>query len=236
MAVNRITKGSLAPLPEDLFFISLEPKTSSSFGQPTEPYEYIHDTTGVVSIWNDDDEEDSIGIFKIKVVDLQSAERDNLSAFDIMDAHSTTIRYFELLFDLNGDTLKDSLIDLLDRRFGWFANSPPNLLILDRLVIDPAYRGQGVGLNALDAIIRRYGLGIDLVVMNPFPLQFESANKKDNYLNEMEELDAKWSTTVARKGALKANAKKLQAYYARLGFILVPKSDCMVRPPILYED
>jgi hypothetical protein len=55
-------------------------------------------------------------------------------------------------------------------------------------------------------------------------------------LNEMEELDAKWSTTVARKGALKANAKKLQAYYARLGFILVPKSDCMVRPPILYED
>ena len=54
--------------------------------------------------------------------------------------------------------------------------------------------------------------------------------------NEVEELDTKWSTTVARKGTLKASAKKLQTYYARLGFILAPKSECMVRPPILYED
>jgi GNAT superfamily N-acetyltransferase len=236
MIKNRITKGSLTPLPEDLFCISLEPKTSSSFGQPSEPYKYIHKTTGIVSIWNDDDEEETIGIFKIKVVDLQDAERDHVSAFDVMDAHSTTIRYFESLFNLNSDTLKDSLIDLLDQRFGWFVNFPPNLLILDRLVIDPAYRGHGVGLNALDAIIRRYGLGIDLVAMNPFPLQFESVGKKDIYSNEMEDLDAKWSATVARKGTLKANTKKLQAYYARLGFILAPKSDYMVRPPILHED
>jgi GNAT superfamily N-acetyltransferase len=236
MAESRITKGSLAPLPEDLFFISLEPRTSSSFGQPTEPYEYIHDAAGVISTWNDDDEEEAIGIFKIKVVDLQGADRDNVSALDVMDAQSTTIRYFESLFDLNSDALKDSLINLIDRRFGCFVNPPPNLLILDRLVINPAYQGQGVGLNALDAIIRRYGLGMDLVAMNPFPLQFESASKKDVYSNEIEELDAKWSTTVARKGTLKANAKRLQAYYARLGFILAPKSDCMVRPPILYED
>lgn len=235
MAESRITKDSLAPLPEDLFSISLEPRTSSSFGRPTEPYEYIHDTAGVISTWNDDEEE-AIGIFKIKVVDLQGAERDNVSAFDVMDAQSTTIRYFETLFELNGDTLKDSLIDLIDQRFGWFINSQPNLLILDRLVINPTYRGQGVGLNALDAIIRRYGFGIDLVTMNPFPLQFESASKKDVYSNEIEELDTKWSNTVARKGALKVNAKKLQTYYARLGFIFAPKSECMVRPPILCED
>ena len=191
MAESRVTKGSLAPLPEDLFSISLEPRTSSSFGQPTEPYEYIHDTAGVISTWNDDDEEEAIGIFKIKVVDLQGAERDNVSALDVMDAQSTTIRYFESLFDLNSDVLKDSLMDLIDQRFGWFANSPPNLLILDRLVIDPAYRGQGVGLNALDAIIRRYGLGIDLVAMNPFPLQFESSNKKGIYLNGNHPLEPK---------------------------------------------
>lgn len=49
-----------------------------------------------------------------------------------------------------------------------------NVLILDRLEILTAFRGRRIGLLALLRIMRRWGKGCALVVMKPFPLQYET--------------------------------------------------------------
>jgi len=48
-----------------------------------------------------------------------------------------------------------------------------NVLVLDWIKIEPPFRGWGLGRKALARMIKKYGPGCTLVIMKPFPLQFE---------------------------------------------------------------
>jgi GNAT superfamily N-acetyltransferase len=82
-----------------------------------------------------------------------------------------------------------------------------NLLLIERLEIDPPFRGKGIGLFVLLKLMRRHQKNCGLVAIKPFPLQYEKTD------------------TPKSDQRFKRDHKKLTQYYARLGFKKMPGSD-----------
>ena len=78
------------------------------------------------------------------------------------------------------------------------------LLILHTLTIEEQWRGQGLGLLAIDTLFRIVG-EFELCIIKPFPLQFSGKVTDEN------------------RQEFKVAQGKLQRYWARLGFKPIPK-------------
>jgi GNAT superfamily N-acetyltransferase len=185
-----------------------------------EPARYVIEHSGVLDLVDEDDEVvETIGSFSAIVVDAIAALVDKESPFDVFDSYSITFGFFENLYESNGGDFKEKVIKTVgEDNFLW----NPNLLILNRLVVTPEHRGHGIGLLALRTLIQRFGIGVGVVAMKPFPLQFEAASLDD-------------PKTCARLGFDQFNltqskaTAKLRKYYGRLGFKKVPGSEMMIR-------
>jgi hypothetical protein len=96
-----------------------------------------------------------------------------------------------------------------------------NVLIIDRLEIQPAFRGCGVGLFVIRKLIERFSSGTGVIALKAFPLQFEvdNAKKTDPWSQRM----ALASFPLQKRSA----SATLRRYYARLGFIAMPRTDFM---------
>jgi len=107
------------------------------------------------------------------------------------------------------------------RSLRFLLNCPDgNLLHLDRLTIDEAHRGRGLGLLALTAVIELAvsAFQCTAAIMKPFPLQFESSRPHDS------------SLTLRWRKDFNAARRKLLDYYAQLGFVAPSlKSDYLFR-------
>lgn len=93
--------------------------------------------------------------------------------------------------------------------------SGPDLLVLDRIRVDPAFRGRGIGLRATLRTIDLLAGGCGLVAMKPFPRQFESVGEGPA---RTDDLRAGLSTDRAQAW------RALETYWARLGFERVGNS------------
>lgn len=163
---------------------------------------------------------ETIGSFSAIVVDVQSAMAEGEDLFHVFDSNSVAIGYFEDLYEPDDGEFKEKVARAASSREGFVWN--PSLLILDRLIIDPVHRGHCVGLLALREIIQRLRIGIGLIAMKPFPLQFETRHRDDA------EESARLGLNLFKITEARATTK-LRQYYARLGFRQVPGSDYMVR-------
>jgi len=85
----------------------------------------------------------------------------------------------------------------------WLSSCAGDLLYLDRLQILKPHRGKGLGLEVNGAVMDLFGQLCEVVVIKPFPLQWEGI----------------WDTTadVANEQAA-ADFAKLTNYYLQLGF------------------
>lgn len=119
------------------------------------------------------------------------------SATEILDSRSETAPYCNLL---DG---KDRWIEALQEYFDIYSS---DLLVLDRIEVQPEHRGQGYDLPATCGLIDAFGPDCGLVAMKPFPLQSE------NKVNE------------GNLAEFKAAQKKLGQYWSRVGFQPVPGS------------
>jgi GNAT superfamily N-acetyltransferase len=99
--------------------------------------------------------------------------------------------------------------------------------MLERLVIFPEHRGRGVGLTVLRTLIERYRMGMGLIAMKPYPLQYEFFRE-----DEVEDIPRAVLGLDLFHGSHAASTKKLKAYYGRLGFKNVPRTGYMVRDAI----
>jgi GNAT superfamily N-acetyltransferase len=82
------------------------------------------------------------------VVQTTQAMTDGVSLYDVFDAHSSNLEAaFAALFDPVAEEPKEELE---------IAPAWEGFLYLDRIVIDPAYRGRGVTVKALEATIRSF--------------------------------------------------------------------------------
>jgi len=151
----------------------------------------------------------------------KSAIVEHESVFDIFDSHSTSIGYFETLYDLDSGSFKPQVAKAA---YGDDYQWNPNLLILDRLIVYPKYRGHGVGLLALRALIHRLRVGVGLIAMKPYPLQYEAKFLCESNADERKRMElANFQLPQPKATA------KLRKYYGRLGFKMVPRTEYMVR-------
>jgi GNAT superfamily N-acetyltransferase len=216
----------------DLAF-NVEPASFSNGGIDEE--DYIFEVKGKINLWNDEVEDEPVGSFVIRTIDIASSIEDGCSLRAILDSSSDTREYIDLLNE-DGSQFSEPLSKTLGDRFHWHINPKidiPSILILDKLAIDPNYRGNGYGLSAIDAIMRRFRIGADLIVMFPYPLQYIDYSNKDDPNCQVTKLEEKWSKPTKLSTDVETDSQKLQAYYARLGFVPVKGTKLMVRPPYL---
>jgi GNAT superfamily N-acetyltransferase len=212
--------------PGDIVFCSLRFAEQTIRIQDVEPSAYIKPWSGMVE-WDDLDSGPvlDIGAFCGYLVNVDGATADRVSRFDVFDNEQNTFDIFSALFDPEMEWLKDSVEDLA---FG--AAGPPvteNVLVIDRLVIYPEYRGGDVGLQVMRELIRHFRSAVGLVVIKPYPLQFEAdGGPSFEPLAGRERKD--WDLAQF-KGRRTSSTARLKRHYALLGFRHVPKTCYMVR-------
>jgi len=159
-----------------------------------------------VSLEDDlDDEEYPAGQARLFILNADAAENDGESLFDILDLRGETAALIPLIGQEAGN-FSPALCKMLGEEMAFCRN----MLILDRLEILPQFRGQQLGLRFIRAAIARFGMGCRIVVIKPFPLQFEGKlddRNKDEY----------------RKAT-----DKLRKYYARAGIKPLRGTDLMI--------
>ena len=171
---------------------------------------------------DNNDKKTTIGTFEVALADLEGAMNERESFFDVMDTTSTACDYYGVLFDENDDfkpSVRKAVVG------GDYIHSP-NLLMLDRLVIYPTHRGNGYGLLALQALVQRFRIGMGVVAMKPYPLQYEVKPRDEAKIVERAALQ--FDTF---KGDKAQATRKLKNYYAKLGFKNLPRTEYMVRDP-----
>lgn len=186
-----------------------------------DPSHFRHIIQGAAFIHRDGGNTDvEIGTFCAIYVDVVGAVIEDESIFDVFDSHQTTLGYYEDLYEYDTCDFKRSIVQAAcGDDYIW----APSLLVLDRLIIYPEFRGRSRGLLILRELIHCLRMGAGLVAMKPFPLQ-----------NEAHFLDKRGADERLRLAldAFPANHKKATAalcrYYRRLGFKRVPKTDYMV--------
>lgn len=186
-----------------------------------EPSRFLFEAGGKLVLTDDDDNKTEVGVFSAMTVDVQAAIVERESVFDIFDSDSTSIGYFDALYDHDSCDFKPEVVNVA---YGDDYLWNPNLLILDRLAVYPEHRGHGIGLLALRALIHRLRVGVGLIAMKPYPLQFEARLLDESDLNKGKRLGLDGFKLSQQKATA-----KLKKYYSRLGFKAVPRTEYMVR-------
>jgi GNAT superfamily N-acetyltransferase len=183
---------------------------------PEEPEDFIHELSGKILCAAEDDKDRIAGRFRIYYADFELAANHGVSNFEVLDAHQHTLEYADAILH----PAEGPFSARLEKLLGDIWNL--NFLILDRVEILPRYRGKGVGLHVLVALMERFGAGAGLVGMKPFPLQFEPNHS----------LDSSWVKRLRLREMphdLKSSTQKLKQYYSRLGFVAMRSTPFMFR-------
>lgn len=189
------------------------------FDENTEPERFIHRYKGKI-IDCDNNEERKAGKFSARVIDVRGAMFDGCDIFDVFDSEGGAMSCYENLYESDTEDFNEKTRDVA---FGGDYPWNPNILILDYLLVRPEFRGKGLGLHTIRALIQRLRQGVGLVALKPFPLQFEIGavespeyRKKGLHLFRLAEEQAR---------------RKLLEHYALLGFREVPDTGYMVLNP-----
>lgn len=130
------------------------------------------------------------------------------SIFDLFDIEGSFPEYYHLLYK-NGffkDKISKQMGDIVDN----------NLFIIQKIEINPKFRGKNYGLAAAIRIIQQFAHGVGLVVLKPFPLQFE--NGKHNIMSKKQKYK---SFSIEEKIAF----SKIRMYWERIGFQRIGNSE-----------
>lgn len=178
--------------------------------------EFMHVITGDI---RHDDSDATIGYvtaFLIQVGRVADAGQDlgeimDAESSELSECHSTFFKPHQCDYK---DSIRRQFVDIC----------PSDLLILDRLEIQPAFQKRGIGLLAVSKTIDTFGESCGLVAMKPFPLQFRSYR------------DPAWSPpadVVDPQAAFRAAREKLRKYWSRAGFKRVNGTDYWALCPAL---
>lgn len=181
-------------------------------------YEYVGDIV-VHSECDFDKDCQLVGKFECRYVNVELARNEGIDFFELFDHSSELLEYYEYIFDLDEDWIKDDINTLFnDEIFGL------NLLVISRLEILPHFRRNNLGLKVMDFAVNRFGVGASLVLIKPYPLQFESdcLHYNDWYKElKFEQLPSDQNCALG----------KLKNYYNKIGFVEIPGTPFMGRIP-----
>lgn len=166
--------------------------------------DFVHSILGTILAKTQDcGDEEGAGYIRASLVQFGEAMDHGISTERLGDGIDGSIaEYWERLCDLDSGSWKEEIQSE-------FEASECDLLIIDCIELDPGFRGQGIGLSAIDRTIDIFGAGCGLVACKPWPLQFTPAFARDP--KALKKLKA---PSVGRDEAV----RKLRAYWSQLGF------------------
>ncbi len=173
---------------------------------------YVQDISAdILGRYEDDDKDFVIGKASIKIILIAQAIDDGYDIFEIFDSDSYTIRIGEEIFDFDNDEIKE---DLRQALFGHDFMVNPNICIFERLTILPEYRGLGIAPKFIKDNYFFFSSTCGLIVMQPFPLQFEA----ENTLSKCSDFERQMGYEKMGQNEKKAK-KSLIDFYKKVGFI-----------------
>lgn len=137
---------------------------------PTEPEHFVSDF--VLTLLNDSEDEEVIpvGYMKAHRLRLDEALDNDMSTFDVFDAHSDEVAsYIDVLLDEETLEIKDSVVSQFD------LFSTADIFLVDIVTLAPSVRGKKLGWFLMDKAIKLLGSGCELVVCKPHPLMTNNA-------------------------------------------------------------
>jgi hypothetical protein len=164
---------------------------------------------------NDDQRKVNLGELKMYLIQIGNALNEGMSLTVVFDTYQQTLDAGCILFNNSFNDLSP----WIQRRFE-DALPHEDILLLDRLTITPLARGQRLGLAILHRAIRDWSSGCSLVVMKPYPLQYEGEGRNITDMPELKLDEFRTSKTES--------FRRLRAYYAQLGFERIGRSEFFV--------
>jgi hypothetical protein len=170
--------------------------------------------------WCDDAAEGELklGELKMYLIQIGNAFNAGESLPRILDIHQATADVGCAVFDSSFKDFCPWIKRRFDDAFPW-----EDVLILDRLTLIPEARGQQLGLAVLHQAINDWSSGCSLVAMKPFPLQYEGGGRNKGNITDLK-LEG-FQTGKAE------SFRKLRAYYVKLGFERIGRSDVFALSP-----
>lgn len=159
-----------------------------------------------------------LGKFKLYRIQLSKAMEYEETAGFICDAYQETMDAGSAVFDFATNDFSPSVLkkfsdlDLFD-----------DILLISHLTIYPVARGNRLGLAAIVQMIQDWSKGCSLIMIKPFPLQFEAGPPETEDRRQLELEKFPTSKKIA--------FTHLRNYYRRLGFKQVGRSDFYVLSP-----
>ncbi len=193
-------------------FLKLESTVMPTWSNP-DPSEYVVTLAGNVCIPSEDvNEYTVVGTISPYSVHLGHALEDGMSWFEVLESYSAdTALYLDLLDKTDASSYSDSVQATLDPYSS-------DLLILDRIRIEPQYRGKGYGLYAAELMIQTFSLpgGLAACVPAPYELlqKYDLPTVRDAIQLSREQDLPEWGPAEA----------KLRDLWKLLGFQQVPES------------
>ncbi len=164
-----------------------------------------------------------LGNFKLYRIQLSKAADHNESAGFVFDAFQETMDAGSEIFDFTSNEFRPSV----QKMFSDIELFPfDDVLLLAHLAIHPAARGQHLGLAAIVQMMQDWSKGCSLIVMKPFPLQFDVNQKRSADYNQLELEKFPASEKIA--------FTHLRNYYQRLGFKKIGRSDFFAQSPLCH--
>jgi hypothetical protein len=130
------------------------------------PDDFVRDIGGTLNTFNEDREEFDVPVGRVTAYRVEAALARQAGepiefVFDSVDDELAD--YYSNLFD--GDDFAEDIQRLMEPGFG------SDLLIVDRVEIDPKFRGQNLGLILAIKTIETFSEGCAYVALRPCPLQ-----------------------------------------------------------------
>ena len=206
-------------------YLELKSRVEPTWDNP-EPDDYIVGLDGDVMVsgrWQEDDVR--VGYISAFNVHFGQAYDDGVPWFDVLDARSADMAlYVDLI-----DSKESSYTEWVESTFEPFGS---DLLILDRIRIEPEHRGHGYGLYAADLMISGFGPSTGLIACVPAP--YELLKNAPIRTNDSGVRSNREHAIPGWEGA----EAKLRTHWSLLGFQQLPASDVFAlsqsarRPPM----
>lgn len=175
-----------------------------------------------------------IGKFTIIIADIEDAQKNGFSAFDVFDEYQKTFDYMAALYDMRGVNKRDpsfrkKVLDAINCEHFVLSS---NLMLIDWVEIYPGYRGRNFANLAIKTMIRKFGRGMELVALCAMALQFIESRELDDHSTDE---DVEWFKNHERlklnefSSDMKKSKEKLASHYGQIGFERVIGTDYMVK-------
>jgi hypothetical protein len=153
-----------------------------------------------------------LGELRLYLIRVGNAVNDGVRLFDVFDSYQETHDASAALYESSYGDFSPSVRKRFEEAF-----CCDDILLLHYLTLKPFARGQRLGLAVMERAMRDWSSGCSLVVIKPFPLQFESSSNK---------LERDIRLSLNNFSGSKTEAfRRLRMYYQQLGFERIGRSE-----------